>query len=89
MEICIPSICDPTMAPPGKHMMSIFVQYCSYDMDQYGDRDQQREAFGNAVIDTVEEFLREYPSLSLDIRRKVLQPLDGLRRAVVIKERWK
>jgi hypothetical protein len=48
----IPSIVDPTMAPQGKHMMSIFVQYAAYDMSEYGNRDQQREAFGNAVIDT-------------------------------------
>ena len=44
---------------------------------------------GRADLDTVEEFLREYPRLSPDIRRKVLQSLDGLRRAVAIKERWK
>jgi len=74
MEICIPSINDPTMAPPGKHMMSIFVQYCSYDMDQHGDRDQQREAFGNAVIDTLQEFCPNIKDLIL--HKQVLTPWD-------------
>jgi phytoene dehydrogenase-like protein len=74
MEICIPSINDPSMAPPGKHMMSIFVQYCSYDMDQYGDRDQQREAFGNAVIDTLQEFCPNIKDLIL--HKQVLTPWD-------------
>ncbi len=74
MEICIPSINDPSMAPPGKHMMSIFVQYCSYDMDQYGDRDQQREAFGNAVIDTLQEFCPNIKDLIL--HQQVLTPWD-------------
>jgi phytoene dehydrogenase-like protein len=74
MEICIPSINDPTMAPPGKHMMSIFVQYCAYDLDQYGDRDQQREAFGNAVIDTVQEFCPNIKDLIL--HKQVLTPWD-------------
>jgi phytoene dehydrogenase-like protein len=74
MEICIPSFNDPTMAPPGKHMMSIFVQYCSYNMDQYGDRDQQREAFGNAVIDTVQEFCPNFKDLIL--HKQVLTPWD-------------
>ena len=74
MEICVPSITDPTMAPPGKHVMSIFVQYCSYDMDQHGDRDQQRDAVGNAVIDTVEEFCPNIKDLIL--HKQVLTPWD-------------
>jgi phytoene dehydrogenase-like protein len=74
MEICIPSICDPSMAPPGKHMMSVFVQYCSYDMDQYGNRDAQREAFGNAVIDTVQEFCPNIKDIIL--HKQVLTPWD-------------
>lgn len=53
MGCIIPSTVDPTMAPEGKHSMSIFVQYASYNMPAHGTRNQQREAFGNAVIDTL------------------------------------
>jgi len=74
MEIVIPSTVDPTMAPRGKHMMSIFVQYAAYDMSEYGNRDQQREAFGNAVIDTLSEFAPNLKDLIL--HKQVLTPWD-------------
>ncbi len=74
MEIEMPSMVDPTMAPPGKHVMSIFVQYCSYDMPQYGNRDQQREAFGEAVIDTLEEHCPNIREIML--HKQVLTPWD-------------
>lgn len=41
------------------------------------------------ALDVVNEFLAEYPSLSIDIRRKILQSLDSLQRAVEIRRRWK
>ena len=49
----IPSQIDPTMAPDGKHYMSVFVQYCPYELaDGPWDADK-REAFGDTVIDTI------------------------------------
>jgi phytoene dehydrogenase-like protein len=74
MEVVIPSTSDPTMAPRGKHMMSIFVQYAAYDMSEYGNHDQQREAFGNAVIDTLSEFAPNLKDLIL--HKQVLTPWD-------------
>jgi phytoene dehydrogenase-like protein len=70
----IPSTVDPTMAPPGKHSMSIFVQYASYNMPKHGDRDQQREAFGKAVIDTLSEFAPNVKDLIL--HKQVITPWD-------------
>ncbi len=74
MEVEIPTTIDPTMAPPGKHVMSIFVQYAAYNMPEYGNRDQQREAFGNAVVDTLSEFCPNLKDLILD--KQVLTPWD-------------
>ena len=74
MEIEMPSMIDPTMAPPGKHVMSVFVQYCSYKMPQHGNADEQREAFGNAVLDTIEEFCPNIKDIIL--HKQVLTPLD-------------
>jgi phytoene dehydrogenase-like protein len=74
MEVEVPSMVDPTMAPHGKHVMSIFVQYAAYDMPQYGNRDQQREAFGNAVIDTLSEFCPNIKNIML--HKQVLTPWD-------------
>jgi phytoene dehydrogenase-like protein len=74
MDIIVPSTLDPTMAPPGKHVMSIFVQYASHDMPEYGNRDQQRDAFGNAVIDTLTEFAPNLKDIIL--HKQVLTPWD-------------
>jgi phytoene dehydrogenase-like protein len=74
LEIVIPTAVDPTMAPPGKHVMSIFVQWASYDMPSHGDRDQQREAFGNAVLNTLAEFAPNIKGLIL--HKQVITPWD-------------
>ncbi len=74
MEAVIPTVIDPSMAPPGKHVMSIFVQYASYNMPAHGDRDQQREAFGKAVIDTVAKYAPNIEDLIL--HKQVITPWD-------------
>ncbi len=74
LEIVIPTAVDPSMAPPAKHVMSIFVQYASYNMPAHGSRDQQREAFGNAVINTLAEFAPDIKDLIL--HKQVLTPWD-------------
>jgi phytoene dehydrogenase-like protein len=73
MDVVIPSMIDPGMAPPGKHVMSIFVQYAPYDLNG-GWTDAKREAFGDAVVDTLSRFA---PNLkSLIMHRQVLTPAD-------------
>ncbi|HET9275561.1 MAG TPA: NAD(P)/FAD-dependent oxidoreductase [Gemmatimonadales bacterium] len=73
MDIVIPSMIDPGMAPPGKHVMSIFVQYAPYHLNG-GWTDAKREAFGDAVVDTL---ARHAPNIrSLILHRQVLTPLD-------------
>lgn len=74
LECVIPTTVDPTMAPPGKHVMSIFVQWASYNMPMHGNRDQQREAFGNAVIDTLADYAPNVKDLIL--HKQVLTPWD-------------
>ena len=73
MDILIPTMVDPTMAPPGKHVMSIFIQYASYEL-QEGPWEQQRQAFGDAVVDTLAEFAPNIRQLIL--HRQVLSPWD-------------
>jgi phytoene dehydrogenase-like protein len=73
MDMVFPSMIDPGMAPPGKHVMSIFVQYAPYWLDG-GWTDGQREAFGDAVVDTVAQFAPNLKSLIL--HRQVLTPAD-------------
>ena len=73
MDIVFPSMIDPSMAPPGKHVMSIFVQYAPYNLTG-GWNATQREAFGDAVIATVERFAPNIRSCIL--HRQVLTPAD-------------
>ena len=75
VDIVIPSLVDPSVAPPGRHVMSCFVQYAPYHLAEGpGDWDNQREAFGDAVIDLVSEFA---PNLRDVIAGKqVVTPLD-------------
>jgi Phytoene dehydrogenase and related proteins len=75
IDIIIPTLVDPSMAPPGKHVMSCFVQYAPYNLDpSLGDWDQQREAFGDAVVNRIAEFAPDLPSKIL--HRQVVTPLD-------------
>jgi phytoene dehydrogenase-like protein len=73
IDVIIPSMIDPEMAPPGKHVMSCFVQYAPYTLRQ-GSWDDQREAFGDAVVDTLAEYIPNLKEIIL--HRQVLTPLD-------------
>ena len=73
MDIIIPSMIDPSMAPPGRHVMSIFAQYAPYDLNG-GWTDARREAFGDAVVDTLCEYAPNLKSAIL--HRQVLTPAD-------------
>lgn len=73
MDVVIPSLIDPGMAPAGRHVMSIFVQYAPYKVNG-GWTDAKREAFGDAVVNTLS---RHAPNLkSLILHRQVLTPAD-------------
>ncbi|MGH9577220.1 MAG: phytoene desaturase family protein, partial [Terriglobales bacterium] len=73
LDMVIPSLLDPAMAPPGKHVMSIFVQYAPYRLNG-GWTDARREAFGDAVVDTLAEYA---PNLKPAIlHRQVITPAD-------------
>ncbi len=73
MDIVIPSMIDPAMAPPGKHVMSIFAQYAPYHLNG-GWTDARRDAFGDAVIDTLAEYAPNLKSIIL--HRQVITPAD-------------
>jgi phytoene dehydrogenase-like protein len=73
IDVVIPSLTDPSIAPPGKHVMSCFVQYAPYDLGD-GSWEQQREAFGDNVIDTLAEHAPNMKHIIL--HRQVVTPLD-------------
>ncbi|PYS37747.1 MAG: amine oxidase [Acidobacteria bacterium] len=73
IDIVIPTLTDPSVAPPGKHVMSCFVQYAPYNLKE-GTWDEKREEFGDTVIETIAEHAPNIKDLIL--HRQVLTPLD-------------
>ena len=73
IDMVIPTLTDPSVAPAGKHILSCFVQYAPYKLAA-GTWDDQREAFGDAVIDTIAEHAPNIRDIIL--HRQVLTPLD-------------
>jgi phytoene dehydrogenase-like protein len=75
IDMIIPTLVDPSMAPPGKHVISCFVQYAPYHLaPELGSWDDQREAFGDAVVDRIAEFAPNIKDVIL--YRNVQTPLD-------------
>ncbi len=73
IDACIQSTVDPDMAPPGKHVMSCFVQYAPYHL-KGSDWDTERQNFGDTVQATLESFFPGFGKLVL--HREVVTPLD-------------
>ena len=65
VDMLIPSQIDPTMAPDGKHYMSVFVQYCPYELADGPWTDAKRKAFGDTVIDAIARQSPDFKSLIL------------------------
>jgi phytoene dehydrogenase-like protein len=73
IDMIIPTLVDPSLAPPGKHVMSCFVQYAPYHLAD-GHWDDRREAFGDTVLDAIAE---RAPNIrDIVLHRQVLTPLD-------------
>jgi phytoene dehydrogenase-like protein len=73
IDMVIPSLTDPSVAPPGKHVLSCFVQYAPYKLAQ-GTWDEQKQAFGDNVINTIAEYAPNIKDII--VGRQVLTPLD-------------
>src|SRR6516165_7140768 len=69
IDIVIPSLTDPSIAPPGKHVMSCFVQYAPYHLKE-GNWEDKRDEFGDNVINTLAEYAPNIKNIIL--HRQVL-----------------
>jgi phytoene dehydrogenase-like protein len=73
LDCAIQSTIDPDMAPPGKHVMSCFVQYAPYELRE-SDWESERQNLGDTVQATLESFFPGFGDLVL--HREVVTPLD-------------
>ncbi len=78
LELTIPTQYDPSLAPPGKHIMGIFLQYAPYTLADGLTWDQLREPFADRVFDQIEEYAPGFKSKVE--HRLLLTPLDLERR---------
>jgi len=77
LECTIPSVVDPTVAPPGRHLMSMFVQYAPYRL-QGASWDDVKEGFADRCFEVLEGYAPGFRRAVVD--RQVLSPLDLERR---------
>ena len=73
LDITIPTLTDPTLAPSGAHVMSIHAQFAPYKIKN-GDWDSRREELGDIVINTLSDYAPDLKELI--VARQVLTPLD-------------
>jgi phytoene dehydrogenase-like protein len=73
IDMVIPSLTDPSVAPPGKHVLSCFVQYAPYHLKD-ATWDEQKDAFGDTVVNTIAEYAPNIKDIIL--HRQVVTPLD-------------
>jgi len=73
LDITIPTLTDAGLAPEGKHVMSVYVQFAPYNLKE-GNWDERREELGDAVVETLAEYAADLTDTI--IHRQVITPLD-------------
>ena len=68
-----PSLSDPSLAPAGQHVMSIYMQYAPYKLKD-GDWESQRKALGETVVKTIAQYAPNLPQIIL--RHQIITPKD-------------
>ena len=77
LDVVIPTQIDPTMAPPGKHFMSIFVQYAPPFLKNAEWDDENRKAFGETVVNQIAAYSPNFKDLILHMEVRSPQDLEN------------
>ena len=77
LDITIPSLTDPTMVPPGKHFMSVFVQYVPPKVNGKDWTPDLRDQFGQTVINQIEAYAPGFKNLILHTEVRTPFDLEG------------
>ncbi|HLE16974.1 MAG TPA: NAD(P)/FAD-dependent oxidoreductase, partial [Syntrophales bacterium] len=73
LDIAVPSVLDRTIAPEGKHVMSVYVLFAPYHL-RHGDWNAMRELLGDHVVQTIEQYAPGFTESIL--HRQVVTPWD-------------
>ena len=74
VECTMPSSLDDTVAPPGKHLMSMFTQYAPYELKAGPWTDALRNEYADRCFDIVEQYAPGFKASVID--RQILTPVD-------------
>jgi phytoene dehydrogenase-like protein len=77
VESIIPSAWDPTVAPPGQHWMSNFVQYCPPQLADGPWTAEKRDAFGQTVVDKIERYSPGFRNLIVHMEVRTPHEIEG------------
>jgi phytoene dehydrogenase-like protein len=73
LEVTIPSLTDPSLAPAGKHVMSIYMQYAPFKLKN-GDWENERGKLGDTIVKTLAQYAPNLPGLVID--GQIITPKD-------------
>ena len=76
VDMVIPTVTDPTMAPPGKHFMSCFIQYCPYKVEGRPWTSGERDAFAQTVIDQIANYSPDFKDLILHVEIRTPEDIE-------------
>ena len=77
VDMCIPTLNDPTMAPQGKHYMSVFVQYVPYNLADGGWNEEKRLQFGKHVMDRIGNYSTNFKDIVLHAEIRTPKELEA------------
>jgi phytoene dehydrogenase-like protein len=77
VDMIIPTLTDPTMAPPGKHFMSCFIQYCPHKLKGRDWTSDEKDAFAKSVIDQISDYSPDFKDLILHMEVRTPQDIEN------------
>lgn len=77
LDLLIPSMTDPTIAPPGKHFMSVFVQYVPPKIHGRDWTDQDRDGFKQTVLDQIARYSPNFKQLIRHVEVRTPRELEN------------
>ena len=77
LDMMIPSLTDPTMAPPGKHMMSVFVQYAPPKVEGREWTDEDKDGFEKSVLDQISNYSPNFRDLILHCETRTPREIEA------------
>jgi len=76
IDMVIPTSIDPTMAPPGKHFMSCFIQYCPHKLEGRDWTSDEEEQFAQTVINQIADYSPDFKDLILHYEVRTPQTIE-------------